>query len=203
MECIEGREEVRRPRCGIFLLALALAACGRQQGQENREPVPPPPPPSIATPRVPAVPVPEADLLMLPAGGENQALVLAAGQTLKGRFAAPRAGSLLALSVQLGTYFDSSTGSLELEVCAGTRCAGASADLRTSLDNQDLTLVFGQPLTVAEDEWVEYRLAKHGGDVDVVVWTYPAISPDAAGIGVVDGPREVGRTARLGAYYAR
>jgi len=178
-----------KPRLATGLAAaLLLAACAPPAPPVDTEEVPPPPAPALAEDE----PAAALEPVELPVGSGNQPLVLAAGASQDGQLQAPRAGRVGALGIHLGTYFDTSDGELDLRLCRAQDCASGSADLALAEDNGMFRISLEPALEVAAGDTLAYSLAKRGGAVAVVVWTYP---PAAA----PDGPR----VPRLELYYQR
>ena len=184
-------------------LAVALAGCGKEElGAGGSASAPQQSGASVEMPRSAPVAVPAGKSVALPVGeGANAPMLLNDGQTAVGTASAPIDGQVIAFDVQLGTFVNTSTGSLKLELCAAERCVAGEQDLLTSLDNQMFTIVSSEPLTVSAGESLTFSLTKDGGKVGVAVWTYPA-AKSAQEIGMKGAQPQAGRTAKLALRFA-
>jgi len=184
-------------------VAGTLAGCGKAepQGSGKNDPgqqaVA-----SIAIPRSAPNPVPAGRTIALPVGdGANSPLVLDAGHSVVGVAIAPVAGKIVAFDVQLGTFANTSTGLLKLELCDAGNCVTGDADLLTSMDNHMFLIVPTESINVAAGDSLRFSLTKEGGKVAVAVWTYPQASSEQQ-IGIKDGQLLTGRTAKLGLRFS-
>lgn len=124
------------------------------------------------------------------ADGPAEALQVVEGVTVTLGFATPRTGRIASVGLQLGTYGQSLPGTLELQVCRGGECVGASAPLASALDNKDLVLLLDRPLPVRAGDSLRVVVAARGTGHPVAVWLAPAV-PGAPPLQVValEGPR--------------
>lgn len=102
---------------------------------------------------------------------DAQPLPLAAGETVSGEFAAPKAGQLIAMSLFIGNYAGSSDGELRVEACQGDKCAEGKASVVGSQDNAYLEFTLGNELALQSGR-TKYSVAKIGGANVVALWTY-------------------------------
>lgn len=181
--------------CGI-----ALAACNQQKSAVDA------PTSAAATqpafPRMAPVTIPAGSDIPLQMGtGANTPLLVNAGQTATGEIEVTTAGKVVAFSVELGNFANTSTGMIDLWLCDADKCVTGSADLRSSLDNSPFAIALSAPLEVATGDTLKYKLTKNGGDVGVAIWTYPALDGSQK-ISLDGGPATNGRTAKLVLRYA-
>lgn len=162
------------PRAPIFsaLVVTALVACGGKPSPEqatNKEP-------SIAPQDTQAVV--SADIhIEVPvssSGGEPQ--LMATTHSISGNVAAPRAGSITAVEVQVGNFGNTADGAASAKLCQGENCVEASADIATSKDNEYLKFVFPNSLAVVEAQPINFTFARVAGEKPFALWTYPSIA---------------------------
>jgi hypothetical protein len=108
------------------------------------------------------------------ADGPAQALQVTTGVEMVLELPAPRAGKLVSVALQLGTYGLSLPGQLEMQACRGSDCVMARSALATAQDNKDLELRFERPLPLLAGEPLRLRLGAKDTGHPVVVWLVPA-----------------------------
>ncbi|RDS79793.1 hypothetical protein [Dyella psychrodurans] len=159
---------------------------------------------TVLVPRAAPVPIPASQLAFLPNDESDRTpLILNAGQTAFGSIHAPRAGRIVAFEVVVGTYFNTSNGSLQLTLCKGRQCASGSGDLQTSLDNSLFMIAVTPTLDVSAGDDLTYRLSKDGGSVGVALWLYPSVAGGPQKISLEDGQTFGGQTAKFALSYAK
>jgi len=84
-----------------------------------------------------------------------------------------------AISVLVGTYYNTSTGHLKVTVCADAACAGGVADLSRAEDNKPLLIPLDQPVRVKSGTQYVVRIEKLDGEKDVALWMFPRASTNA------------------------
>lgn len=188
--------------------ALLLGSgCSGQKGSANSDAAPAAPVSQTAsvTPRVAPVPLAPNEAVTLPLGGEtNEPLFITVGDVVAGGFKAPRDGKLIGVSASVGTFINTSTGNVEIELCKAENCLKGAADLKTSLDNTDFTIGLATPLEVVTGDEISYRIKKVDGDVDVVIWTFPSSSDAPQYNTVIDGKDSpAGRSAKITLHYGK
>jgi hypothetical protein len=99
--------------------------------------------------------------------------LLSAGTSLSGQFAAPQAGDIHAVGLQVGNYDGSSDGTATLKACQADKCMEGSADIVGSTDNAYLTFKLAGPLTVTAGAQVVYTFTRVDGAKPFALWTYP------------------------------
>ena len=104
----------------------------------------------------------------------QQALQVPAGGKVAGQVTVPMAGRLVGISVQVGNYFNSSTGSFDVEACVADRCTRGTADAGLSVDNDNFDLGLAEPLNLAAGDVLTYTFARPAGANDLVIWTFAA-----------------------------
>ena len=106
---------------------------------------------------------------------------LDAGQVVSGTLSpVPAAGVKAdAAGVVVGTYAGAASGHLVLRLCAGSRCAQGSADLRGVLDNLPLTIPLRPTLTLPPRAVVHFRITHDVGS-PVIIWLGRAIGVHAS-----------------------
>lgn len=99
-------------------------------------------------------------------------LNLDAGQKIELSLPAPfkNGGSVVSLSVLIGTYQGKSNGRLIAELCNGEICVHGSAALEDAFDNKPVEFNLDQPLAIMPDAGLRLALRKEGGDHGVAIW---------------------------------
>lgn len=184
---------IQRDTAVVLSLVAALSACGKNEA-------PPAEAPKATTSALASI----VGARQLPfADNGIEPIVLNAGDSIGGTFNAPGSGRLGGVSVYLGTFYNTSSGKLRLELCKGERCVSGVTDLQGAQDNSDLAINVGPPLDVLSGDTVRYRLVKDGGEVKVAVWSYPAAANGPRGVTLSDGRNLDDRTLRLTLNYSK
>ncbi len=124
--------------------------------------------------------------------GPNTPLALKAGETVRLRITLPARQPLLRLGFLLGTYGNTSDGSLQLRVCSNSDCRYAQGSLSDASDNMFDYLALNSPLPVTKDVPLEAELTHQGGKNQVALWIWP--NQDAAAK-LESAPRYTGAAA--------
>lgn len=132
----------------------------------------------------------------LSVSGDNEALFLAEGETVRFQARVPSAGSLSGAGIQIGNFGGSSEGSIRINACQQGECAGGTAALAGSVDNTFLPVAFETPLEVAEGPSLEIAVTRSAGYNPFAVWSYPGESE----MTLPDGS-QVNRSLKAVLYY--
>jgi hypothetical protein len=131
----------------------------------------------------------------LPVSGDNEALFLAEGETVRYQARTPDAGGLNGVGIQIGNFGGGSEGSIRVNACQQGECAEGTAALAGSVDNAFLPVAFEAPLEVTEGP-LEIAVTRSAGYNPFAVWSYPAESE----MTLPDGS-QVDRSLRAVLYY--
>lgn len=77
-----------------------------------------------------------------------------------------------AITLRISTFNDTTTGDLQVRLCADGACSDGAADIKTGHDGQLIVVPLTAPLTLAPRAQFSLRLRKTG-PTTLVVWTYP------------------------------
>jgi hypothetical protein len=111
----------------------------------------------------------------------TRAYPLGAGESLAGSWSPDHPDGIVTdLAVMIDTWSGFSDGRLEVELCAAAGCTTGTAELAGATENQPLLVSLAPRLRVKAGETLHWRLSQLGGKRDVVVWLWPAASPDTA-----------------------
>ncbi|MEF2147678.1 hypothetical protein [Aquilutibacter rugosus] len=179
------------------VLMSALSGCGKHEAG------------APAAAPAPVTTVPRATPVALPANeavatkfekGTNSPIALTAKHYVGGSIISPSGGELGAVSVELGTYINTSDGELKVTFCNKDVCSEGTADLLTSLDNKLLGIPLSSPLAVNGGDKLTFKIEKLTGVVPVAIWSYS--TSDQASIGI-DGKEEAGRTGKFILHFVK
>jgi hypothetical protein len=182
---------IQRNFAAILALVAALTACGG-----NDAPAPANSAPTAKAGPTATAPI-EGDRALSYVDNANEPLVLNTGDSAGGAFVVPGSGRLSGLGVYIGTFANTSTGVLRLELCKAEKCVSGVSDLKNAPDNSIFAVSVNPPLDVTGGDTVRYRFVKDSGDARVALWSYPAAADGPRGISVSDGRNLGDRTLRL------
>jgi hypothetical protein len=126
----------------------------------------------------------------LPAG--NYAYPLAAGARVEisARVTPTNPLTVTAVSLLVGTYYNTSTGHLNVTLCVDATCAQGLAAIGLGEDNKPLRIALNHPIRMEAGTEYTIRIEKLDGDKDVALWMFPLHSTNTA-ITIVGKPTAV------------
>ena len=127
---------------------------------------------------------------ILPAG--NYAYPLAAGARVEisARVTPTNPLTVTAVSLLVGTYYNTSTGHLNVTLCVDATCAQGLAAIGLGEDNKPLRIALNHPIRMEAGTEYTIRIEKLDGDKDVALWMFPLHSTNTA-ITIVGKPTAV------------
>jgi hypothetical protein len=121
--------------------------------------------------------------------GAEAPIVLGENQTLKIEGRAAGHITLDALTFRTSNYFNTSTGSLAAQLCAGEICARGETDMATADDGKLILIRLDSALTINAGAVFTLEIQKRG-KTSAVIWTYPH-AENAAGMRILEAPGAV------------
>lgn len=188
-----------------LVFAFAVSACSEKeetqaassQGNHPESASSPAPAQRLAQESMPAS---EAILIEVN-GSDKQPLAFGSKSEFKGTVQAPNEGMLLGVDFKVGTYLNTSDGTLRVEVCNADVCKKGDADIRSSIDNSMFPVLLDEPLDVKAGDALNFSVVKDGGNVPLAVWVYAPVEGTKLTFQRKDGS-EFGRVPMIALRYA-
>ena len=84
-----------------------------------------------------------------------------------------------ALSVLIGNYKNTASGTLSVSLCTAGQCASGSAGLTSSTDNAPLQVTLQQPISLTANTAVTYKILHQPGGHPVALWAFSTDAPQS------------------------
>jgi hypothetical protein len=127
---------------------------------------------------------------ILPAGNYAYPLVAGARVKISAQVTPSKPLSVTAVSVLVGTYYNTSTGHLKVTLCTDATCAEGLSDLGSADDNKPLRIALDHPIRIEVGTKYTISIEKLDGDTHVALWMFPLTSTNT-GIKIIGSPTTV------------
>lgn len=167
------------------ILLTAITACNRDEPAiQSSEAIPAPAQPQPA-PEKPEVDYPGSiDIFSRVGSGKGTPIALTSGQTVSGKHAMERSGTIVAFGARIGTYHGTADGSLELTLCVDGKCEQGTRNVVGATDNDYLVFELASPITVETGSILDYTFTRSAdAGKRLALWSYPKLETQTGLIG--------------------